>query len=88
MASGVYGRIHVNNSDGSFHEEVIVPLGREMLRGLRPGDWVCIHFWDREPMWLEQCQGGMVAGPHGEEELGEVGGAGSGKVARALESSE
>ena len=53
IESGVNCRVRLNNCDGTFAEEVVVPATSECLSELRLGDRVCVHYWDGKPVGIE-----------------------------------
>lgn len=57
FASNYHCRVSLGNCDGTFAKELIVPVADEALelaRVVRPGAWVCVHFWDGRPVRIEQ----------------------------------
>jgi hypothetical protein len=53
MSSNSHCRVRLGNCDGTFSEELIVPVADEELEfvgALPPGAWVCVHFWDGKPV--------------------------------------
>lgn len=57
LAPDLSCRVRLYNCDESLAEEVLVPATpevSELVRSLRIGDWVWVHFWDGKPVRMER----------------------------------